>query len=363
MHRLPAALLPASTLLAALLLAGCAATGPTGSPGTDPTPGATPAGSAAGGAGATPSVPGDAGAGGGGPCATLPEPGAEIDGWPAPGMISTTGVYPVIVSSELACGENRLVFTFLDAANEPQASPDRRAAVAIYALGRDPATPTAQVEATFAWAIEGERGLYVAPVSFDAAGVWGADFATVGPDGTTERIRVRFDVKIDGSAVRVDEPAPSVTTPTLADVGGDVARISTDTEPRPEFYETSVDEALDAGEPFLLVFATPAFCASAQCGPLLDTVKAAADEVPDLTVINVEPYRLAWVDGRLQPDLDASGALQVVDAVRSYGMLTEPWIYVVDADGYVAGSFEGIATVDELVEAMEEVLADAEAVE
>lgn len=359
MRRHPVRPVSALVVLAMLLAAGCAATGPTGSPGTDPTPGAMPSGTATDGPGATPSGPGA----GGGPCTTLPEPAAELDGWPAPGMISTTGVYPVIVSSELACGENRLVFTFLDAANAPQASPDRRAAVAIYALGRDPATPRAQVEATFAWAIEGERGLYVAPVSFDAAGVWGADFATVGPDGATERIRVRFDVKIDGSAVRIDEPAPSVVTPTLADVGGDVARISTDTDPRPEFYETSIDEALDAGEPFLLVFATPAFCASAQCGPLLDTVKEAADAVPDLTVINVEPYRLAWVDGRLLPELDAAGALQVVDAVRSYGMLTEPWIYLIDADGYVAGSYEGIATVDELVEAMEEVLADAGAAE
>ena len=59
------------------------------------------------------------------------------------------------------------------------------------------------------------------------------------------------------------------------------------------FYETSVADAVAAKHPFVLVFATPAFCQSAQCGPTLDHVKNVVAKYPDLTVINVEPYQLA----------------------------------------------------------------------
>jgi hypothetical protein len=102
------------------------------------------------------------------------------------------------------------------------------------------------------------------------------------------------------------------------------------------------------------VFATPAFCQSQQCGPTLDRVKAAAAGAPrDVAFINVEPYRLETVEGRLQPVLDASGGLQPVPAAGEWGLLTEPWIFAVDGDGIVRGSFEGVVGDEELRAAIE----------
>ena len=75
-------------------------------------------------------------------------------------------------------------------------------------------------------------------------------------------------------------------------------------DPDPSFYTTSVDEALAKHEPFVLVFATPAFCTSKQCGPTLDGIKAVAKDEPGITFINVEPYQLEYADGRLQPVLE-----------------------------------------------------------
>ena len=69
-----------------------------------------------------------------------------------------------------------------------------------------------------------------------------------------------FDVQPSSPVVKVGDHAPASKTPTLADVGGDVGRISTDDDPEPAFYETSVDEALADHEPFVLIFATPKFC-------------------------------------------------------------------------------------------------------
>ena len=80
-------------------------------------------------------------------------------------------------------------------------------------------------------------------------------------------------------------------------------------------------DALAAHKPFVLVFATPKFCTSAQCGPTLDRVKPVAAAHPEVTFINVEPYELQVVDGQLQPVLDANGSLQATDVTNQWGLL------------------------------------------
>jgi hypothetical protein len=37
-----------------------------------------------------------------------------------------------------------------------------------------------------------------------------------------------------------------------------------------------------------------------------------------------------------------------VDSVTQWGLLSEPWIFTVDKDGIVRGSFEGVVGDDEL---------------
>jgi copper ion binding protein len=123
----------------------------------------------------------------------------------------------------------------------------------------------------------------------------------------------------------------------------------------PAFYETSVADALAAHKPFALIFATPAFCKSQLCGPTLDSIKPIAEAHPDVTFINVEPYVLEYTDGQLQPVLDANQQLQAAPATDEWGLLSEPWIFVVDGDGIVRGSFEGVVGEAELERALAEV--------
>ena len=168
--------------------------------------------------------------------------------------------------------------------------------------------------------------------------------------GEATGAKLQFTVAEDGTTPRVGEPAPAVKTPTLADVGGEVRRISTDPQPEPSFYETSLDEALAAGEPFLLGFVTPAFCTSAQCGPTIDVVKDAVAEAP-IRVVVVEPYELAWDGVRLEPVLENDG-LVPVEAADAYGIPTEPWLFLVDGDGNIAASYEAVVGKQELVDAI-----------
>jgi hypothetical protein len=257
-------------------------------------------------------------------------------------------VIPLIVSTEQVVGPNRFVFSFLDPdSNLPVASPDRPASVAFIAPGET--APGPAVPATFVWGIEGERGNYVANTTFTKPGDWKAVFITEAAGKPQEAIGVGFSVRETGASIAVGKPAPATTNPTAADVGGDLSKISTDTEPDPSFYELTVADALAQHKPFVLVFATPAFCLSAQCGPTLDRVKAAAATAPDdVAFINVEPYQLTFADGRLQPVLDANDQLQPVDAANQWGLVSEPWIFTVGADGLVDGSFEGVVGDEEL---------------
>jgi hypothetical protein len=281
--------------------------------------------------------------------ACAPAPTASPSVAPSGGAASDD-IYPVMISSELVVGENRVLFSFQDASGVPIAKPDRTVELAF--TGPNGENVSAE-NGQFIWSIENEVGIFVSHVTFPSAGKWTASFTTVAPGSPEQTIPFSFDVKTTASTVQKGQPAPSVDTPTLADVGGDVTKISTDTSPDKAFYETSVADALAAHKPFVLVFATPKFCQTKTCGPTLDKVKEVAAKHPDITFINVEPYQLEDVSGQLQPKLDANGNLQAVPATVAYGLVTEPFVFVVGGDGKVKASFELIFTPAEIDAALQ----------
>jgi hypothetical protein len=282
-----------------------------------------------------------------------PSPSASAGASPSSAIRYT--VLPVPVSSELSVGPNRFLFTFIDAnTSAPAVTPERTASVTGYPTAKGPSASVSG-DGTFMWSIPDEIGMFRAPLDFSEAGEWMLEFTTATPAGPTETIPFTVDVKADPSALQVGDMAPSVPTPTLADVGGEVTRISTDTDPDPSFYETSLDEALAAGEPFVLAFATPAFCTSRTCGPMLDVVKAVRPDFPDVTFINVEPYELREVGGGLQPVVNDANQFVPVESARAFGILSEPWVFVIDGSGTIRSSLEGVTDDAELSEAIEAV--------
>jgi hypothetical protein len=290
-----------------------------------------------------------------GACPAAPTIAGDPAGWEPPA--AAPKVIPVIINSagELVCGPNRVLFTMLDSAGKPIGAPDRTASIAIYNLGRDAATPIATLDGTFIWAIENERGIYVINTSFPESGRYGAEFKTAAGGAAPVTVRLTFDVQPTSPVIKVGDKAPASKTPTLADVGGDVAKISTDATPDPAFYETSVDKALADHEPFVLIFATPKFCTSAQCGPTLDRIKPYAAKYPTVTFINVEPYKLKLVGGVLAADLDANNQLQTTAVTDEWHLFNEPTVYVVDRTGTVTANFELIFSDAELTAALDAV--------
>ena len=307
--------------------------------GADPTP-VTPTAP-------TPSVSGSA------TCPAAPSVVDDPEDW-TPSSTSPD-VIPVLINGIVACGPNRILFTLLDGQNRPIGSPDRTASIALYDLGRDPTTAVTTVGGTFVWAIENERGIYVANATLPESGLYGVEFRTTAAGGQAVTARLTFDVQPSSDVVKVGDKAPASKTPTLADVGGDPTHISTDATPDPALYTTSVDAALAGDKPFVLIFATPKFCTSAQCGPTLDRLKPFVQRYPGVTFINVEPYKLKLVDGVLQADLDANNQLQTTAVTDEWHLISEPSVYVVDRSGTVTANFELIFSDAELTAALDAV--------
>ena len=263
-------------------------------------------------------------------------------------------ILPILVNSELVKGPNRFMFSLTDQPGRLIAAPDVAVHLKFLEAGGSEDAPAFEADARFLWAIEGAQGLYVADAPYPTAGRWATRFVASFPDGSQKTVRLEYDVRETGSTPPIGATAPSVDTPTAADVNDELARLTTDREPAPRFYETSIADALTRGKPFVVVFATPAFCDTALCGPTLETVKkVAAGGYADVTFINVEPYVMAYKDGSLQPVLAANGELQAAAWTTAWGLLSEPYTFVVDGGGKIAAKFEGVLGAEELRNALD----------
>jgi hypothetical protein len=266
-------------------------------------------------------------------------------------------VLPALFSSETVVGPDRVLIGLLDATGTtPIGTPDYKVAVGFINLDKDAKTfVITPAPATFVWAIPDQRAVWFADVTFTAAGNWAAVVTVTPPGKPAESTELNLPVSATGQAIRVGAKAPSTPTPTSATAGGVLASITTDTSPNPAFYQLSEDQALVQHKPFVLVFATPAFCTSRVCGPTLDAVKAVAKGEPAMTFIQVEPYIMHFANGALQPVLGTGNTLQPNAATTAWGIQSEPWVYVVDATGTVTASYEAVIVPAELTAAIDKV--------
>jgi hypothetical protein len=285
-------------------------------------------------------------------CGSGPSPIPSGSSSPSP-RGSAASFLPIPVTSAFRVGDNRVVFGLTDPAGQKTiGTPDRSLSIGYHGPNGETIAPAPM---TFVWAVENVNGVYVGHATFPSAGAWKADFVTAAPGSSQEQLTFGFDVRQTVDVVSPGDPAPSVKTPTLTDVGGDIAKLSSDPKPDPAFYQTSEADALAAKKAFVLVFATPKFCQTATCGPTLDTLKPVAAAHPEMTFINVEPYQLQFSDGSLQPVLDATGNLTPVDATIGFKLQSEPYVFVVGSDGIVKASFELVFSPDEIEAAIKAV--------
>jgi hypothetical protein len=170
------------------------------------------------------------------------------------------------------------------------------------------------------------------------------------PEGGREIQAIGNVVVVDDPAApAVGEPAVASETPTIASTGGDFEALTTQDPPDRELLEHSIADSLEAKVPFVVTFATPRYCQTRTCGPVVDVVDAVREQYGSQGVrfIHVEIYE------------DNDPAKETNRWVREWNLPSEPFTFVVGADGLIKEKFEGTVSVRELAEAVEQHLVGA----
>ena len=136
-----------------------------------------------------------------------------------------------------------------------------------------------------------------------------------------------------------------------------VEQLTTDYNADEDLYQLTVAQAIESPRPAVVVFASPAFCTSATCGPQVDTVKELKAGFADRAdFVHVEIYDLP---DEIQGDLSKASFAPAVDEWGFSSVphwFNESWVYILDEEGMVAHRFEGYATLTELEAALKETL-------
>ena len=198
------------------------------------------------------------------------------------------------------------------------------------------------------------RGIYQAEdVVFDRPGIWGVT-VSVEIDGVTRELPATVEVFEDSPIPAPGDRAPRTETLTMdsdvrpgaidsmADGSGDV--------PDPELHRITIADAIRQGRPALVLFGTPAYCTSRMCGPEVQELQRLASEYPDLgEYIHVE----IWKD--YDGQVINRGAADWLLWKRPDGTpeLTEPWLYLIGADGVIVDRWGSLFDTEEVASALQ----------
>jgi hypothetical protein len=187
------------------------------------------------------------------------------------------------------------------------------------------------------------KSIYTADIPFDKPGQYDVlGIARIGGKlvpATTPSAGVVVKKESGDPIPAVGTSPPRIHTPTVAEVGGDVASIDTRLPPS-SMHDADFADVLGK-KPVVLLFATPQLCQSRVCGPVVDVaeqVKASAGD--DVEFIHMEIFRNNRIDDGVRPQMAA------------FHLQTEPWLFVFDRSGKVAARIEGAFSERELDQAI-----------
>jgi hypothetical protein len=132
------------------------------------------------------------------------------------------------------------------------------------------------------------------------------------------------------------QEAIAVATPT-EDEPGDVEELCT-SRPDCPMHDVSLDEALEEGRPVMLMFATPAYCQTAVCGPGVTTMQEVRD--------SRDWGDVAWIHAEIFTD----EGVTVAEHVRAWELPSEPWLFSIGSDGRIVRRLDGPMIAQELEE-------------
>jgi hypothetical protein len=243
-----------------------------------------------------------------------------------------------LATSVFTVGEDRLAFGMIDdqgqfvygptavyvapTPDDPAEGPFAAPADVLVTEGRYRSRQAAEETDPFA-------AVYQAEVPFDQKGPWAVLAVTrSGNTFVAAPSQVQVNTKKADAIPDVGERAPDVPTDTLESVKGDEDLLDTRVPPS-DMHQASFDAVLGK-KPVALLFATPQLCQSRVCGPVTDVALQLKAKYGD---------RVEFIHQEVYSDNDPQKGLR--PALDAFHLRTEPWLFVVDADGMITARLEG----------------------
>jgi len=186
--------------------------------------------------------------------------------------------------------------------------------------------------------------VYSTEIDFPSEGEWRIA-ALIKEDGEIKGTLLPSAVVGEFNGVpRPGERPPLIHTPTIEDAGGDPAQVTTRIPPD---TQNQVDYADALGkEPLVLLFATPQFCESRVCGPVVDVAEQVKQEYGD---------EAAFIHMEIFNDNDPGKGVR--PQVRAFNLPSEPWLFAIDRRGRVSAAVEGAFGLELLTAAVKKAVA------
>ncbi|MFQ3632591.1 TlpA family protein disulfide reductase [Roseiflexus sp.] len=278
-------------------------------------------------------------------------------------------VTPVFAFTEAVVGPNRIALGLVRDGS-PVNDPGAKIHLRFFDLN-DTSSPV-KIETDAIYYGQGlPAAIYVAYPTFDRSGNWGIEVqTTLSGQSEPSVARLRLEVRERSEVPNVGDRAISVKTPTVRDVP-DPSHLSSGRVEDLSMYQISLDEALQNGKPTALLFATPAYCRTAVCAPSLSVMQELQKIYGDrINFIHVEVFRYPFresfeaqtavfqklaQEGRAPRPEERNVGLS--DPMIAWGLQSEPWLYLIDANGVIVARYEGGITREEMTPALENLIA------
>jgi hypothetical protein len=171
--------------------------------------------------------------------------------------------------------------------------------------------------------------VYQSQVRFDQKGPWAVLVVTKsGNSWVAAPSQVNVTTKKADTIPEVGDSPPKVPTDTLASVKGNEKLLDTRVPPS-DMHKDSFDQVLGK-KPVALLFSTPQLCQSRVCGPVTDVAMQLKAKYGD---------RIEFIHQEVYADNDPNAGLR--PPLQAFHLRTEPWLFVVNAQGKITARLEG----------------------
>ena len=175
------------------------------------------------------------------------------------------------------------------------------------------------------------------------AGYWGLGAVVTLADGSQSQAQFTIQTLDTPSAPKIGDSPPASHNRTLK-TEPDIAKLTSDANPEPGLYRMTVADALKSGKPTVVTFATPAYCTSRLCAPVVNSVKTVYADLKDkVNFIHIEVYK-------------TFNPLVYADEMTEWRLQGEPWTFVIGADGKIVATLGGPISPRELEQALQPLL-------